>query len=956
MDGPQPENTPETETSPRRVFVTLVADENREPPSTLLDAAARAAWVALSAPWHPALLASSSGAPRVESVDDPSPPTTGEVRILVGGIGSRLPSGHRVQAEDAGVPWFEADLDRDALVREVADRLGIDPAPPNDETAALTGDFLALGTARSWLRELTHGMGHVDCLDHESFRREVLAGALAWTQGDAGTAAGRLRASFELLTQARERIYPVDSYLLDLVLLDPASPPGSIDDSLGARVPFTLIAPARAIEAQALASPESLERLLAAINEGWADVAGGTYDETDESLRPLESVRYQYRKGSATYRKHLDERDVETFARRRFGLHPAVPPIARRFSIRYALAMGFDAGLFPIPKESKKLWEGIDGTALEAITRPPLAADRAISGAQLGWRMAKAMKEDQVAVVPMAHWPGTGVGWFQDLRRVAAYSPVLGRWVTLGDFFHLTDRPWESMRPGLDAFETPYLAQAAARGDSQPISGRVSHATLRARLDGLAWLRAITRTLGGPDLESTDPGFSSLEESVESGDLTATDAVSTAETDWAAATALAIASGKGERPGALVLNPTGTPRRVAVLLPAGTPADLRPEGPLRAVQAIDGQTWAVVDLPAQGFAWVPTEVDPSSPKFAGNAVSGTGKVLRNESLEIEFDTSTGGLRGIKAIGEPSARLGQQLAVVGLTGADAQPVTVRMQAEGFSVEQNGPAMARLRSRGVLLDPAGKRLARFSESATVWTGRAAADLEIELSELAPELTVGLASQPPWTAYLACRWAWPDAQATLRRTSLLAVEPTTSERPETPDLIDITTRKQRTALLFGGLAHHKKHGPRMLDTLLIAGRESARKFRLGIAIDQEFPSQAAVDFQAPAIVVPNVAGPPRAGSTGWFFLIDSKAVVLTRLEFVETTGEDRPWGAIAHLRETDGRSVRCRLRCVRDPSWARQIDDHGETVSGLTIEGDAVLVDLTPFEMLRVEITLG
>ena len=60
-------------------------------------------------------------------------------------------------------------------------------------------------------------------------------------------------------------------------------------------------------------------------------------------------------------------------------------------------------------------------------------------------------------------------------------------------------------------------------------------------------------------------------------------------------------------------------------------------------------------------------------------------------------------------------------------------------------------------------------------------------------------------------------------LRRTGLLAPELTEADRPETPDALDISTRRQRTALLFGGLPHHQQHGARMLDTLLVAGRET-------------------------------------------------------------------------------------------------------------------------------------
>jgi alpha-mannosidase len=193
-------------------------------------------------------------------------------------------------------------------------------------------------------------------------------------------------------------------------------------------------------------------------------------------------------------------------------------------------------------------------------------------------------------------------------------------------------------------------------------------------------------------------------------------------------------------------------------------------------------------------------------------------------------------------------------------------------------------------------------------------------------------------------------------LRRTVLLSPELTEAERPETPDAFDVSTRRQRTALLFGGLAHHRRHGARMLDTLLVAGRESARAFRLGVVLDLEHPFQAAADLTAPAYVVATDAGPPRTGPTGWLFHVDSRAVAVTRVEYVEATEEGRGWGLAFHMLETSGQPVRCRLRTFRPPSWARQTDFQGSIIVDLQTEGDAVPIDLTPHELARIEVTLG
>ncbi len=424
-----------------------------------------------------------SSLPRIEPVDSPSSPGAREVRVVATGVFDRLPSGYQTQAEDARTALLESGTDRAALVREIQARLGIAHTPEMVESEGMrttAGDFLALGTARWMLRDLSIAMGHPDALDHESLTRELLAGAHAWQIDDWATAVNRLRAAFEILTQARERFYPVDAYCVDLCLIDPSMDAGVLADPLANPIAISFIAPAQAIERQALVDPERIAALKQAISDGWADVAGGTYAEAEDPLLPLESILWQLRRANHVYRTHLDDRSVETYARRRFGLYSQLPQFAKRFGFRFALHMGFDAGRFPVRPETKRLWESPDGSNLEALLRPPLAADRPLQGWLLSWRLAASMKNDHVAALPLVHWPKPVAPWYLDLRRVAGYSPVLARFSTVNDFFHLTDRPYETFRPDPDHYQTPYLAQAAARREFEPISRLARHHQLRA--------------------------------------------------------------------------------------------------------------------------------------------------------------------------------------------------------------------------------------------------------------------------------------------------------------------------------------------------------------------------------------------------------------------------------------------------------------------------------------------
>ncbi|APW59395.1 glycosyl hydrolase family 38 [Paludisphaera borealis] len=974
----EPAVSPETPPppSPPRTGWTLVAlipDDGKQPPADLSDATAQNAWCAVSALWHPSLLARASGLPKIEPIQDPSGPTPREIRLAVGGTLNLLPSGYRTQAADAGAILLESGPDRDAMIRQIQELLGAVGTPETSDDAAMIDtarDFLALGLVHWLVRDLSIAMGHHDAINEEALARETLAGADAWQNGDRPTAVNRLRAAFEVLTQARERSYPVDAYLLDLCLLDPALPAGALAAPLESRVAITFLAQADAIESQARQDPERIAALCQAITDGWVDVVGGAYSEAEDPLLPLESTFWQLRRGGAVYREHLEERNVETFARRRFGLSTQVPQLARRFGFRFAVHFALDGGKFPIRSEPKRLWESPDGSNLESLLRVPMPADRPSRGLMFPWLLATTMRNDHVATVPLVHWPAPVASWYLDLRRAATHSPVFGRWTTLNDYFHLTDRPYETFRPQPDAYATPYLAQSAARREPEPISRLARHHRLRAGVEAVQWTRALALALSsalqGASAEphEHDPAddVAAVENAVETGKhAEAATALETLEPLWAKVLAGKIGSAGSSthpkpRPGYLVVNPLGVARRVAVVLPDAA-ADLRPEGGLRAAQLTDDGVAAVVDLPAFGFAWIPRECDPERPAAPLGNVSASGRVLKNESIEVEIDDESGGIRGIMGVGESTARLGQQFIMTGLGEADGKPIVSRMKRERFEVEYAGPALVQAVATSRLVDPAdGRALARVDLRYRLWTGRPVVEIDVSLSDIDPNWAANAAGADPWKHYLACRWAWPDSSAMLRRTVFFTPELSELERPETPDALDVSTRRQRTAMIFGGLPYHQKAGGRMLDTLLVAGSETGRNFRVGVVLDLEHPFHAAQDWTSPAPVVATDDGPPAMGDRGWLMNVDHKAVAVTHVGFTPTTFDDRGWGLVVHLVETAGQAARCRLRFFRNPTWARQCDFQGEAVVDLNVDGDAVLLDLMPNELARIEVSFG
>ncbi len=935
-------------------FVSMIADDGREPPSTTTDLDATGSWSAATCPWHPALLAIAADLPRFEDVALPTDPEPGEVRLVAGGQLGRLPANFRTLAEAAGVPIIEATADRLATVKAILDEIRQPDAstsvPGLDDSIA--GDYLALGSGHWWIRDLTIAMGHVDTLARPALLREARAGGRAWISGDEVAATNHVRAGFELLTQARERFYPMDGYIIDFCLLDPATPPEGLEPLLDAGKPFTLLAPARAVERFAQARPDLAARLRDAINGGWADVVGGAWAEADEPFLPWSSLAWQFTKGSAVYREHLDERNVETLARRRFGLYPQLPQVARRFGLRYAWLIALDSGRFPVVPESKRQWAAPDGTTLESITRPPVAADRPVEAARLAWKMAKSMRDDQVATLPLAHWPAPVAPWFDDLRRSSKYASVLGRWVTANDYFHFSDRPFEEVTLGVDDLATAYLAQAVARRDPSPIGLRAIHARLRARFDALSAAHALTSSLTGGIEDPVDPA---LEDRIE------TEPTETLEheldrlvDEQASRLAHAIGDGGSGEPGYLVFNLLGIPRRVVVDFFGGAPIPNAGKA-LKAAQPSVNGTTATVELAPFGFAWLGENLEASPGPFGSVTVK--GQTMTHESLIVSVDPTTGGIRGINAVGEESPRIGQQIVINGLLGPDGVHATSRMRATSVQVEASGPALARIVTRGTISHPLGDRvLAGFTQEVEIVSGRPTLAITIRLDHLDPAWLDQIADADPWVHNLACRWAWPDPQSTLRRTALLSSFPTEADRPETPDALDITSRQRRTTLLFGGLSHHRRQGPRMLDTLLVAGRETTWTFHLGVTVNLEHAFPSILDFTSLTTVVRTPNGPPPSGPTGWLIEVDHKSVALIRLLFAPITNEGKGWGVIADVIETSGKAARCRLKAFRDPIHARQVNGHGDHVVDLQFDRDGASIDLTPYEIARVELTFG
>jgi len=909
-----------------------------------------AAWSAL---WHPALLADARALPGWLPAVCPPTEFTNHLIVVPDCCAGPIPDDWHSAAEQAGACVARGFSRRDEIVAAALDRLAPDRRAVAPELAA---DFLALGYCHFQIEILTRKLRYMSNLDEAGLRDAAVAAADAALCGDAAETRRHLQAAFDRLHEAREYFYPVEPRLLDLTLAAPSTIGQTLREELSSAQPINLLLDGETLEAMARQEPETLEALRRALESGAVALLGGERRESPLPMLAPEAIRERLVAGQAVYEKHLGRRPA-VFGRRRFGLAPVLPSILRRLGFLGAFHCTLDDGQFPVGNQSRIEWEGFDRTAIEAIGCIPLDAGRAATFLSLATKLADAMSLDHASTLMLAHWPGGACCWHEDLRRIAAYGAVLGRFLTVTAYFDETQLAGTRTAYRADQYRSPYLRQDAAAGRRDPISRWVRYYDRRARLDAAAALELMVAVCAWAketvsDENATPPqprrkseDWAALADRIEERRDSPTDADSALDAalqskldESLAGFSQAIArDAESSHRGTLLVNPSSFSRLAEISC-----------APPEAVSA-------PVEVPAMGFTWV----DPrAAPERTGEKKRGwlglrrakeppplaEENILRNEYFEIRFDPATGAIRAIYDYHSRGPRLAQQIAfretLTGIEPDDDAHYTV-MAADALEVAASGSEVGEMVCRGRLLDREGGRIAGFRQTTRVRRGSRVIEL---LVELAPERTP---DANPWNSYYAARFAWKDETASVHRCVNLANVPTELPHFESPWFVDIRRDRLRTTLLCGGLPYHRRVGLRKLDTLLIVRGETARRFRLGIALDAPSPTAAALGFLAPPSALPDA--PPPAAPSGWLFHLDCRNVLATHWE---------PVGGTAfrvRLLETDGRGAPLRLRCFRNVASARMLGADNSESRDLAFEGDRVDIPIGPHEWCEAEIAL-
>ena len=742
-----------------------------------------------------------------------------------------------------------------------------------------------------------------------------------------------LRAAADCLRIAREVVYPVEIYWLDLCLVGEKPEERQIPQSLSAKIPLNVLAPAEACEAMAKDQPQAIAALRHAVEAEKAEVCGGLYCERDDAELPLESQLWNLRQGQEAYRQ-IFGRPVNVFARRRFGMHPLTPMLLQTVGIQNAILLAFDDAVLPSYRGTVVNWPAPDGKQVASFTRTPFSADDPATFFHLAAHLRRTIADDHSATLALVHRRQPAVPAYGDLLALSGLGSVLGNWFTISRYLSDVMASEYASAATADDFRGDTLARRVDVHDPVPLSSFAIRARERRRLDATKTLGALLRGLtGSSDLQKLELNLPSIEDKIEISGVSDPALEELERSCLAALTNRLSSRATADTPGRMLINPCGYTRRIALEVPhQGAPLPLG--GPLKAAQFTDGLARLVVEVPGLGFVWLPKNGPANTAPPAVRMKLADERSVRNEFFEAEIDTATGGLRAFRDQRNRVNRLGQQLVY--------NPGST-MKCRSVQVTSAGSALGELVTEGDILGTDGAVLATFRQRLRAWLGRPLLEMRLEIMPVEPPH--GYA----WHAYYGARFAWRDERSLLLRGVVGPGYTTTTMHPETPDYLEIRTGNTNAIILPGGLPFHQRQGTRMLDVLLITEGETCRTFELGLSLDRTVPMQTAQAMITPIPMAEVAKGPPHIGAVGWLFHLDATNLLLTSLE-AAADGAD---AITARILETDLQGGQADLRCPRNPKRAIIIDLMGNTVLDARIDGDAVGFDFGPGELINLRV---
>ncbi len=437
------------------------------------------AWSAL---YHPALVAHFDEAPRWEAAGSPS---TGQKRrlVVVPPCAEYLISHSWLKsAETEGAIVIRHTADRDEILKIAFEKLGISPYPegvtseeqPEYDDAANT--FLSVGLGCLLEELLTRKLRYMSNLDQVSFKTRILEGARSYMARDTEEREKNLQKAFDLLTTSKEYFFPTATKFLDLTWIQEEEDlsealPNALKSRSYRKEKTNLVFPVPLLQKCEKEYPQLLALLKEEIDAQRVMLIGGDRWEAPLYLMSPTEMGRMLVEGRNEYVRLLGVAP-SVFGRQEAGYAQLLPQILKQTGYRGVLARTGDGwSLLEKPSDRSQIrWQGRDGSIVAAFCKKSLDATNSEDILQLPDRIGNSYYSDDASAIVFEHRPGNESRWLRDIMRMDRYSPVLGKFYDINDYFRVTEGSGDKEKFVKDRFKTNFLTRSAKRNREDLVS------------------------------------------------------------------------------------------------------------------------------------------------------------------------------------------------------------------------------------------------------------------------------------------------------------------------------------------------------------------------------------------------------------------------------------------------------------------------------------------------------
>ena len=939
--------------------VTLIPCHTLEDfPAFLEDAAAESLLGSWTAPWHPAIIATTGRLPIWARADSLPEPLNSRAIFLSTASHKKLPSSFEAACAGATNCHVIRGASRADYLEKCSTlwpnlEISLDRELTTDARSVSAHDFFALGYAWLQVQMMTRRLRYTSNLDEIFFASRVIEAAKHWLSGEATACVDALHEAFDALAEERDHYFSNDPHLIDLTLLAASTLGSKLNVSLESTrkpnaTPINFLIDCDLAKSIHQSVEPAAKSLLELIDAEVVGVAGGGISKAFPiHHQTASSARHVVSAGKTETDRYLGKR-CEVFAR---VAGPTPGDLAT------AVATNGYAGAIPIDfaagegwsNEAKLCWNSQAGT-LDVLVAKPIDGSQSSSFLSLAVRLGQAIDSGEIATALIVHWPGHESDAYLDLRRAASWGLALGRFWKIDDFFRDGQRPYHHYRGHADDGAAQWLTSAVQSEAASHLANAASQYRDLIAAEASQSISTLANLIKPMD-QSAVPVNESGDEAAEAfcGRLSASP-VKAGLTDSA------------KLHGCVIINSHSAPTRVAIRMRS---APVSNEFVFGASIGSDGLCDVTVDVPAHGFVSLqPSSTPPRKRWFSGRKKIATNGLLANEFMQVEITPKSGGIMGVYSGSTRGNRYSLRLVHVNDDAPDDDSVT-EMVGRAMRVVRSDEAEGVIEAEGVLVNRTAHVIADFTIRYSL--SRGSRWLWVE-SELKPASSVSLGANP-WKSYFAFRSAVASEVATYFTPLRDKLHRTDSKRFDSPAGLLIDEMPKQTLLFADGRPSHRRRGDRYIDSLMLVRNEVIKPMRFAIGFDVPSPIDALRALISPPAVVA-CESTSKVPASGWLVHCSTPDVVISDLKTETVSPLTISFLAIV----TRGESRKAKIRFCRDivhafresPSSAQSdVEAASESVDGMGLEpfgfsklehsSDAIELSLSAHEVVRLRVQL-